>query len=325
MQNQEILKNEIRKSFYSKWKKHGFPTSISISTLNELAQQHGLENKDVLIVLDELVDTFEVARLDTMSFTGKPNGVLVFEELNSEQRYEANKLRRKLFKFLKSKYVQDPTSIVDENDIQQEFPELRPEEVFREIQFLKETYKLEACLTSGYTFAIILSKISWGNFRTETDFNNKFPTNNDESGDYAKVTHDILNGLHTNLHQLLINLKWENARIELIEGDERLAKKDYVGAVKDYYSALESAIKYRLTSANIAFSTGSSLKDLTSALEKNGLIPRNYKNIFDFVNSIRSPRSHGLGTGTDIVQVHEKEAVLMKNHVASTIVYLAQT
>lgn len=324
MESIDILKNEIRKTFYDEWKSHGFPCSVFIGKLNELAQNHKLGNKEVLIILDELIDTYEVARLDNMSFTGKPNGILVYEDLNNELKFEANLLRRKIMKFLKSKYEQDPTLIIDEQDVQSKFPDYTTVELFREIQFLKETYKIDASFTSGYTYAIILSKISWGHLKTEQDFIDTFPINNDESGKYVKVTHDILRDLHTNLDQILNTLKWDSVKSEFNEGNTRLSKKDYAGAVKDYYSALESAIKYKLTSSNVQFGSGASLKDLTSALEKSGLIPRNYKHVFDFVNSIRSPRSHGLGTSTEVVTIHEKEALLMKNHVSSLIVYLAQ-
>lgn len=325
MESIEVLKNEIRKAFYTEWKSHGFPTSVFIGKLNELAYGHGLGDKEVLIILDELTDIYEVGRLDNMSYKGRPNGVLVYEDLHEELKFESNNLRRAILKFLKSKYEQDPISVVDEQDVQSEFVEYTPIELFREIQFLKETYKLDVSFTSGYTYAIILSKISWSHLKTEQDFITAFPVNNDESGNYLKVTHDILHDLHTNLDQIINALNWDSVKAELTEGNSRLSKKDYVGAVKDYYSALESAIKYRLTTASIPFGSGASLRDLTSALEKNGLIPRNYKNVFDFVNSIRSPRSHGLGTNAEVVSIHEKEALLMKHHVSALIVYLAQT
>jgi hypothetical protein len=53
------------------------------------------------------------------------------------------------------------------------------------------------------------------------------------------------------------------------------------------------------------------------------MIPTNYRALFGFIGSIRSPRRHGRGLRPVKVPVGPAEALLMGNHVRALLVYLA--
>jgi hypothetical protein len=92
--------------------------------------------------------------------------------------------------------------------------------------------------------------------------------------------------------------------------------------VSEYYSAVESGLKYRLAEAEVAFSDGAALQELAKVAAAHALIPTNYQALFGFLDSIRSPRKHGRGPKPDSVEVGPAESLLMANHARSLLVYL---
>jgi hypothetical protein len=95
-----------------------------------------------------------------------------------------------------------------------------------------------------------------------------------------------------------------------------------VNAVREYYSALESGLKYALSEAGATYDEGAALKKLASRAAEARLIPVNYQAFFGFADSIRSPRSHGAGPTPVEVEVGQHEALLMGNHVRAALLYL---
>jgi hypothetical protein len=117
---------------------------------------------------------------------------------------------------------------------------------------------------------------------------------------------------------------WDNALAELHQGDARSKQGDWIGAVREYYMAVESGLKYRLGETGAAGGEARALRRLATAAGAAGVIPQSYVGFFFGLDSIRSPRSHGAGpAGTD-VEVGPAEALLMGNHARALLLYLGQ-
>lgn len=92
--------------------------------------------------------------------------------------------------------------------------------------------------------------------------------------------------------------------------------------MREYYAALESGLKHRLDEAGTSYGGGDSLKALARAAADAGLIPTSYQAAFGFLDSIRSPRSHGRGSEPAELPVGPAEALLAGNHVRTLLLYL---
>jgi hypothetical protein len=115
-----------------------------------------------------------------------------------------------------------------------------------------------------------------------------------------------------------------NARAELRRGDDRYGEINWPDAVGEYYSALESGLKYRLSELEVKYGDTAALRDLAREAAKTNAFPRNYQALFEFTDSIRSPRRHGAGPTPSAVQIGPAEALLIGNHVRTLLLYLGQ-
>lgn len=135
------------------------------------------------------------------------------------------------------------------------------------------------------------------------------------------VAPDVLKTLILGCEQLLENKGWTTALDELRRGDEQYAKREWVNAVREYYSSVESALKYALQT-EVDSADANALKSLAKLAVQRGLIPPNYQALFGFPDSIRSPRSHGAGPRPTEVEVNQPEALLLGNLTRALLVYL---
>lgn len=136
------------------------------------------------------------------------------------------------------------------------------------------------------------------------------------------VASDALSNVIWSCEQLLEQRGWETALRELEAGDREYADENWVNAVREYYSALESGLKYALSDNGTTYSDGAALNKLAARAAEAGLIPVNYQAFFGFADSIRSPRSHGGGPKPVEIEVGQHEALLMGNHVRAALLYL---
>jgi hypothetical protein len=141
----------------------------------------------------------------------------------------------------------------------------------------------------------------------------------------AEIVSDALRPLILDCEQLLRERGWTEALNEVEEGDTALADERWRDAVREYYRAVESALKYRLSEGGIGYADSTALRPLASLAAQNGLIPRNYQELFGFLNSIRSPKSHGAGPAPQDVPIGRNEALLMGNHARALLLYLGGT
>lgn len=135
---------------------------------------------------------------------------------------------------------------------------------------------------------------------------------------------DVLDELIVTCEQVLRTRGWESALVELGAGDTRHSDGLWKEAVREYYSAIESGVRYRTDEAGEVVAAGAALKKIAARATELGLIPANYAALFTFIDSIRSPRSHGAGPTPVEVEVGPAESLLMANHARALLVYLAQ-
>jgi hypothetical protein len=136
------------------------------------------------------------------------------------------------------------------------------------------------------------------------------------------VAPDALSGVIWSYKQLLERRNWDTALQELEAGDREYADGNWVNAVREYYRALESGLKYSLTDIGATYDERAALRRLAIRASETGLIPANYQAFFGFADSIRSPRSHGGGPTPVEIEVGEHEALLMANHTRTALLYL---
>jgi hypothetical protein len=136
------------------------------------------------------------------------------------------------------------------------------------------------------------------------------------------VAQDALGQVIWTCEQMLERRGWETAMRELATGDREYEDGDWVNAVREYYAALESGLKYALTDAGVAYDDTLALRKLAGRAADGGLIPTNYQAVFGFPDSIRSPRSHGGGPTPSEVEVGQHEALLMANLTRAALLYI---
>ena len=141
------------------------------------------------------------------------------------------------------------------------------------------------------------------------------------------VAPDALREIITSCEAILEALGWKTALVELGRGDKEYGDRDWVNAVREYYNALESGLKYALGIEDEAVEGNRALHKLAGQATRAGLIPVNYAALFGFADTIRSPRSHGGGRRAEEVgevEVGQAEALLMGNHARTLLLYLGQ-
>jgi hypothetical protein len=143
----------------------------------------------------------------------------------------------------------------------------------------------------------------------------------------APVAPDALNNVITSCEELLEHRGWKQALVELRRADGEYEDGDWVNAVRDYYTALESGLKYALGDEEVAPDDGRALKRLAGRAADGGLIPVNYQALFGYLDSVRSPRSHGGGPQAEKVgevEVGRAEALLLGNLARTLLLYIGQ-
>jgi hypothetical protein len=139
---------------------------------------------------------------------------------------------------------------------------------------------------------------------------------------HAVVAPDALRQVIRSCEQMLEHRGWESALDELLKADNEYTDGDWVNAVRDYYAALESGLKYALHAEGASFSKSIALGKLAGRAAAAGLIPEAYKPLFVFPDTIRSPRSHGAGPAGREVEIGQAEALLIGNLVRAQLLYL---
>jgi hypothetical protein len=141
---------------------------------------------------------------------------------------------------------------------------------------------------------------------------------------HTQIAPDVLAELITSSEQLLSDRGWTAALDELKAGDARHRDRLWTEAVREYYSAVESGLRYRIHDAGETVDEKASMKRLASRAAECGLIPVNYSALFGYIDSIRSPRSHGAALQVVAVEVGPAESLLMGHLARALLTYLGQ-
>jgi len=175
----------------------------------------------------------------------------------------------------------------------------------------------------GHNFWLKITHRGYDLAGDEAELRKTLPTSaTEDEVAHSSVAPGALDQVITSCEQMLVRRGWKAALTELRRGDEQYQDCHWVDAVSEYYSAVESGLKYRLEEAGVSFGAGASLRDLAREAANAGLIPTNYQALFGFLDSVRSPRKHGRGSRPEEVEVGPAESLLMANHARSLLLYL---
>jgi hypothetical protein len=177
---------------------------------------------------------------------------------------------------------------------------------------------------SGRAHYVALRQAGYDLARDEEALRRAFPRDaSEDEHAHTAVVPDVVTELVTSVGQALRSRGWSSALDELARGDARYRESRWADAVGEYYSAIESGLRYRIDEAGATVAEGAALETLAKRAGELDLIPTNYQALFGFIGSIRSPRRHGRGPRPVEVPVGPAEALLMANHARALLVYLA--
>lgn len=284
-----------------------------------LAREHGADG-EARALLRNLEDRGLFQREGDMCLDGEGLVLRYEEEDNRRQFWQRNHLRRELLRVAGDRFDQEDDWLQYPED--EYFTDAASPEPLAAAQILQALGLLELQAFSG-AFMVRITPTGHELLQDEVALVRQLPISaaDDEEG-HAAVAADALAALITGVEDLLKERHWDAARRELRAGDGQFDDGHWDYAVREYYKALESGLKYRLKEAGVSYGKTAALRDLARTAAQNDLLPRNYQGLFGFTDSIRSPRSHGAGDGVVEVDVGPAEALLMGNHVRSLLLYL---
>jgi hypothetical protein len=257
------------------------------------------------------------------SYTTTPHLALWFEtEVDRAAFYERNHLRRKMLATLLDADEAEFAGF-DFNADEEGWTEHSQGELVAAGRTLEA---LDLVDVRGESSGYIMLRINSEGVRVAThpdELAKTLPVSAIEDDEGAEqIVADAMQTLIFDVEQLLEARGWLEALAELKEGDDAFADERWRDAVREYYRAVESGLKYRLAEVGATFAHSAALKKLAALAVQNDLIPPNYQDMFGFLDSIRSPRSHGGGPRPKPVPVGRNEALLTGNHARALLLYL---
>jgi len=322
MDARERFKQALIKNAYAELLESGWAPLIFDEALNRASQESGASENDTRRALQEMVAEYLLVD-EGGHYRGTPFLALKYEEADRAAAYAENEVRRRIL----------ATVIKLEDEGGGGWVRFGPEDE-SEMGIAAGRIRAAARVLDGLGL-IELSSESSGFFNCRStarghdvyedpaQMDEQLPiTPTHDETVLLPVTSDVLSTVIWSCEQLLEARGWENALSDLAAGDREYANKNWVNAVREYYSALESGLKYALTEVGATYSDGAALNKLATRAADVGLIPPNYQAFFGFTDSIRSPRSHGAGPKPVEIEVGEHEALLMGNHVRAALLYL---
>lgn len=291
-------------------------------TLNQARDESGASEPDTMRALQEMVAEYLLVD-ENHHYRATPFLALKYEESDRSAAYAENKVRRRVL----------TTVIKLENEQGSGWTRFGPEDesetgiafgrLRASARVLDALGLLELGSESNGFFSCKSTARGHQIYEDPAEMDAMLPTSatHDENA-LLPVAPDALSDVIWSCKQLLENRGWETALRELEAGDREYADSNWINAVREYYRALESGLKYALTEIGATYDEGAALKKLASRAAETGLIPVNYQAFLGFADSIRSPRSHGGGPTPVEIEVGQHEALLMANHVRTALLYL---
>jgi hypothetical protein len=324
MDARERFKHALVKIGYAQLLESGWNAFLFDDSLKRAREESGVSESDARRALQEMEGEYLVVE-DGSHYRGTPFLALRYEEGDRAAAYAENEVRRRvlteIIKVEDEHAGRGPITFGpdDEKEMGVPFPRLRA--AARVLDGLS-LIELSSSESNGY-FNCRSTARGHDLYEDPAQMDAQLPTSaaHDENA-LLPIAPDALSEVIWSCKQLLEQRGWDRALQELEAGDREYADENWVNAVREYYNALESGLKYALTDAGATYSEGAALNKLATRAAEVGLIPVNYQAFFGFADSIRSPRSHGAGPKPVEIEVGQHEALLMGNHARTALLYL---
>jgi hypothetical protein len=328
MDAEERLLRSLAKRAHEQALETGFPSFFD-TQIEEVGESVGARPQQVRQVLREMLDSYYLVEDSAEFFKATPRLILLYETLDRGAAYAQNELRRSVLREVGVLDSEHPGALVHFRTVEND--PYTAEEVYLAATILASHDFLD--MQDGQLpvhFVVKLAADGYDALQDDRLLRRALPVTATEDEDaQAAVAPDALSEVIISCEEMLSKRGWNQALIELKRGDKEYRDKDWVNAVREYYAALESALKYALGAAGDADDDDDKrpLRKLAMRASHEGLIPRNYDALFGFADSIRSPRTHGGGPRADAVgeiEVGQAEALLIGNHTRTLLLYLGQ-
>jgi hypothetical protein len=298
---------------------------MSVHEIQAIADEQHVPEAVARATLDLLDEHGLLERQDGGRDYGDGIGLLLrYEEAERRLFRERNVLRREILRLAAAAYDEGTRDLVYQDD-GDHFVDVPWAEAYAASLTLEYLGYLKVQAFMGHNFEIEITPTGRELQRDATELARGLPVNAaDDEHATADVAPDALRELILDVEDVMEQRGWSGTSRELARGDDQYGEGHWTDAVREYYSALESALKHRLDEAGEAYSDKAALRALAKIAADKDIIAPNYQALFGFADSIRSPRSHGAGANVVEVEVGKAEALLMGNHVRALILYLGQ-
>jgi len=320
MDAQQRLTFAIAKAAHAEALSSGFPSFFD-NTVEELATEVGASPLDARQVIRTLREHGYLYETSPGFYNAMPSLLLFHEERDRQEAYRQNYIRRYVLREV-GRFDAEGGSVQFKADESDPYPK---EHVFTAAKVLDSLRLVELMGDLPAIFNVKLAARGYDALHDERALGQLLPlTPTDDAQAHTPVAPDALREVITGCEQMLQQRGWQQVLVELRRGDTQYAEEHWVDAVREYYAALESGLKYALGDEGASYAQGSALNRLAGRAGDKGLIPTNYQAVFGFADSIRSPRSHGAGPRGEVseVEVGQAEALLMGNLVRTLLLYL---
>lgn len=326
MVSEDRLKQAVAAAAYAKGLESGYPHLFD-TEIHELGTKLGAPDHEVRQCIRALCDEFHLVENSPGYYHATPFLLLYHELFDREAAYRQNTIRRYLLRAMGD--LDKTAGPSGARFVQFRWDENEPygvNEMFIAAQVL-EGLNLISMGDRGLPAIFGASLTSRGDegLRDERLLSELLPvTPTEDEAAHASVAPDALKTMIVSCEQLLDERGWKQALVELGRGDKEYRDRDWVNAVREYYAALESGFKYAI-GEEPTHDEGRALKGLAKRAADVGLIPSNYQSLFGYIDSVRSPRSHGGGPKAEEageIEIGPAEALLVANLARSLLLYL---
>jgi hypothetical protein len=289
-------------------------------SLVELAAEAGASEQDARQVGRQMLEEYLLVENQARAYSATPRLLLLHEARDRQEAYLQNAARRYVLEEVGRNDAEGGATLFKEAE--GGYTQAR---LFAAAQVLDHLDLVH--FTGGIPthFALKLTSDGYSTLKDERLLRTKLPVNATEDEEaHAHVAPDALRQVITSCEQMLEQNGWRTALTNIRNADNEYADGNWVNAVRDYYAALESGLKFALHEEGATYGEGNALKKLAARSAQTGLIPANYQPLFAFTDSIRSPRSHGAGPNEPVapVEIGQAEALLIGNLVRSLLLYV---
>lgn len=298
----------------------GFPSFFD-NTVEELAERVGASKQDARQVIRKLCESGYLFEQSAGFFNAMPSLLLLHEQRDRPVAYRQNAIRRYVLQEV-GRFDAEGGSVQFKADEDDPYPK---EHLFTAAKVLDALGLVELMGELPAIFNVRLAARGYDALHDERLLCDLLPlTATDDAEAHMPIAPDALRAIITSCEQMLVRRGWRQVLVELQRGDTQYNEAHWVDAVREYYAALESGLKYALGDEGASYAEGSALNRLAGRASDSGLIPTNYQAVFGYADSIRSPRSHGAGPRGEVgeVEVGQAEALLMGNLVRTLLLYL---